>query len=133
MHALEAARFRTVQGARSASRAIAEGGWGMTEALLTNAAVLIALVLILWLISVRIDDVSFIDAFWGAGMGVMAIASFAQTPRPGKLSWLILLMTCAWGFRLGLYLLRRWMREGEDKRYARILKADRAKENGRAS
>lgn len=101
----------------------------MTEALLTNAAVLIALVLILWLISVRIDDVSFIDAFWGAGMGVMAIASFAQTPRPGKLSWLILLMTCAWGFRLGLYLLRRWMREGEDKRYARILKADREKGN----
>lgn len=101
----------------------------MTEALLMNAAILIALVLILWLISVRIDDVSFIDAFWGAGMGVLAIASFAQTPEPGALSWLILLMTCAWGFRLGIYLLRRWRREGEDKRYARILKADREKGN----
>lgn len=100
----------------------------MTEALLTNAAILIAIVLMLWLVSVKINDVSFIDAFWGAGMGVMAIASYAQTPRPGALSLLILLMTCAWGFRLGLYLLRRWLREGEDKRYARILKADR--ENG---
>lgn len=101
----------------------------MTEALLMNAAILIALVLILWLISLRIGDVSFIDAFWGAGMGVLAIASFAQTPEPGALSWLILLMTCTWGFRLGIYLLRRWQREGEDKRYARILKADREKGN----
>src|SRR3546814_11870549 len=99
----------------------------MTEALLANAAILIALVLILWLISVRIDDVSFIDAFWGAGMAVLAIASYVQTPLPGALSLLILLMTCSWGFRLGLYLLRRWLREGEDKRYARILKADREK------
>ena len=31
-------------------------------------------------------------------------------------------MTAAWGFRLGIYLLRRWRREGEDQRYARILK-----------
>lgn len=101
----------------------------MTDALLTNAAILIVLVLILWLISVRIDDVSFVDAFWGAGMAVLAIASYAQTPKPGVHSLLILLMTCTWGFRLGLYLLRRWLREGEDKRYARILKADR--ERGR--
>ncbi|KUO49707.1 MAG: hypothetical protein APF82_06975 [Sphingomonadales bacterium BRH_c42] len=101
----------------------------MLDVLLSNAAILIALVLILWLISVRIGDVSFIDAFWGAGMGVLAVTSYHQLAEPGALSLLILLMTCAWGFRLGLYLFLRWQREGEDKRYKMILKKDREKGN----
>ena len=36
----------------------------MLNALLVNAAVLVGIVLVLWAISVAIDDVSFIDAFW---------------------------------------------------------------------
>ena len=60
----------------------------MFELLLLNAAILIVLVLIQWAISVRIDDVSFIDAFWGAGMGILAVASwlllsFRLTRLPG--------------------------------------------------
>ncbi len=101
----------------------------MTHALLANAALLIALVLALWLVSVRIGDVSFIDAFWGAGMGVLAIASYLQVSRPGALAVLILAMTAAWGFRLAIYLFRRWRREGEDKRYRMILKKDRERGN----
>ena len=98
----------------------------MLEALMVNAAILIATVLALWLISVRINDVSFIDAFWGSGMGLMALVSWWQVrPVPGPLASLIMLMTAAWGFRLGIYLLRRWRREGEDQRYVRILKKDR--------
>lgn len=97
----------------------------MIDALLASAALLLGMVLLLWLVSVKIGDVSFIDAFWGAGMAVLAIAAFAQVPKPGDLSLLILLMTCAWGFRLGIHLLRRWRREGEDQRYRRILGKDR--------
>ena len=48
----------------------------MFEALAVNAAILIVLVLIQWAISVKINDVSFIDAFWGAGMGILAVASW---------------------------------------------------------
>ena len=99
----------------------------MIEALLVNAVILLAVVLILWAISVRIDDVSFIDSFWGAGMGLMAITSWLQLERPGALATLLLVMTAAWGFRLGIYLLRRWRREGEDQRYKRILRKDREK------
>lgn len=99
----------------------------MTEALLANAVLLLAVVLTLWLVSVRIGDVSFIDAFWGAGMAMLALASFAQLAAPGELALLLLAMTGAWGLRLGVHLLRRWWREGEDKRYARILKKDREK------
>ena len=101
----------------------------MFEALAINAAVLIALILIQWLISVRINDVSFIDAFWGAGMGVMALTSWIQLAEPGPLATLLLVMTCAWGFRLGIYLFARWWKEGEDKRYKMILKKDREKGN----
>lgn len=100
----------------------------MIDALLVNAAILAGIVLALWLVSVRIDDVSFIDSFWGAGMALMAAASYLQLGGAGELATLIMFMAVAWGARLGIYLLRRWWREGEDKRYALILKKDR--ENG---
>ena len=99
----------------------------MIDALLANAAILIGVVLILWVISVQIDDVSFIDAFWGTGMALMAFTSWMQLGQPGALATLILAMTAAWGLRLGIYLFRRWRAEGEDKRYERMLRKDREK------
>ncbi len=101
----------------------------MIEALIWNAVLLLAVVVILWLISLKIGDVSFIDAFWGGGMAMMAITSFAAADRPGALAWLLLAMTSAWGLRLAIHLYRRWRRGGEDERYARILRRDR--EQGR--
>ena len=98
----------------------------MFELLALNAAILLVLVLIQWAISVTIDDVSFIDAFWGAGMAILAVASWLHVPGgPGALATLIMAMTAAWGFRLGGYLFLRWRKEGEDKRYKLILKKDR--------
>jgi steroid 5-alpha reductase family enzyme len=99
----------------------------MIDALLANAGILLALVLLLWLVSVQLGDVSFIDAFWGAGMGVMAITSFAQTPKPGDLALVLLIMTTVWGFRLGLHLFLRWRQDGEDARYEKMLRRDREK------
>lgn len=101
----------------------------MIELLALNAAFLLASVIILWLVSVKIGDVSFIDAFWGAGMALLAIASWflRKDSDPGLAGFLILIMTCAWGFRLGLYLFARWRRHGEDQRYERILRKDREK------
>ena len=34
------------------------------EALIANAAILLGVTLILWVVAVQIDDVSFIDSFW---------------------------------------------------------------------
>jgi len=100
----------------------------MFELLAINAAILIVLVLIQWAISVKINDVSFIDAFWGAGMGLLAVASWLHVGGgPGALATLIMVMTAAWGFRLGIYLFLRWRKEGEDRRYKRILKEAREK------
>ena len=99
----------------------------IVEALLANAAILLGLVLILWVISLQINDVSFIDSFWGAGMAVLAFVSWMQLAEPGPLATLLMAMAVIWGLRLGIYLFRRWRREGEDPRYERMLRKDREK------
>lgn len=101
----------------------------MTEALITNALVAGLMLLALWRVAVRIADVSFIDAVWGAGMAVLALASWWQLGDPGARAGLIVTMAAIWGTRLGLYLYTRWRASGEDRRYARML--GKAREEGR--
>ena len=99
----------------------------IVEALLANAAILLGLAMILWVVAIQIDDVSFVDAYWGGGMAVMAAVSWLRLFDPGPLASLLMAMTVVWGMRLCIHLLIRWRREGEDKRYARILRKDREK------
>ncbi|QGN55169.1 DUF1295 domain-containing protein [Novosphingobium sp. Gsoil 351] len=101
----------------------------MLEALLVNAALIVVVMTGLWLIAVRIGDVSFIDAVWGGGMALLAVSSWLQRDEPGALATLILAMTVLWGGRLALYLFLRWRGHGEDPRYARML--GKAKERGK--
>ncbi|MFC4292705.1 DUF1295 domain-containing protein [Sphingorhabdus arenilitoris] len=93
----------------------------MTAYLLAlNFAILLAMILILWAISVRIRDVSFIDAFWAFGMVILAWASWihaGESPR----GTLLLALTTIWGLRLSIHLFTRWRKEGEDNRYKKIL------------
>lgn len=93
----------------------------MLDALLINAAVDLTMMVLLCLVAVRIGDVSFIDAVWGAGMAVLALASFVQLNDPGLRAGLLLAMTAIWGLRLGVHLFLRWRGHGEDPRYARML------------
>lgn len=65
----------------------------MAEALLWNAALIALVMLALWRVAVRIGDVSFIDAVWGAGMGLLAVASWWQVADPGPRAHLIAAMT----------------------------------------
>lgn len=101
----------------------------MLDGLMVNAAVDLAMMLGLCLVAARIGDVSFIDAVWGAGMAVLALASWLQLPDPGPRATLLLAMTAIWGLRLGLHLYTRWRAHGEDPRYARMLA--KAREQGR--
>lgn len=101
----------------------------IVESLLANAVILFGMALLLWALAVQIDDVSFVDAYWGGGMALMALVSWLRLYDPGPLATLLMAMAVIWGLRLCLYLLHRWRREGEDKRYARILRKDR--EQGR--
>lgn len=95
--------------------------------LLVNFVGVMALMVALWLVAVRIRDVSFIDAVWAYGMVGVAWLSASQIwPGPGEggpqpLGWLLLVLTSLWGVRLGTHLLLRWRRLGRDPRYDRIL------------
>lgn len=86
----------------------------------TNAILLVALFLLLWLICLETRDVTPIDSMWAFGMVFLAAASFAQTGgEPGRKALLLGLCTL-WGVRLGLYLLWRWRSHGADLRYKRM-------------
>lgn len=95
----------------------------MTEILLSNFLLLIASMLCLWLLSIALNDVSFIDSFWALGFVLVAVCSeYVFLPAGGGWSSkLLLLVTSLWGIRLGLFLLIRWRRDGPDPRYVRLL------------
>jgi len=89
--------------------------------LLINAGVLAVCVVLLWLLSLQLKDVSFVDAWWPLGMVVVALTTYftggSRTIRAGLLTGLVSL----WGLRLGLYLFARWRRQGADPRYTAML------------
>ncbi|MGH8336048.1 MAG: DUF1295 domain-containing protein [Gammaproteobacteria bacterium] len=91
--------------------------------LAVNAVALLAAILALWAYSVRIRDVSFIDAFWAFGMVLLTWATWAQSGAPGARSHLILGLTTLWGLRLSWHLWSRWRKDGEDPRYKKIMAA----------
>ncbi|HUQ13716.1 MAG TPA: DUF1295 domain-containing protein [Novosphingobium sp.] len=100
----------------------------MVEGLIANAGLLIAAMMALWFVAARIGDVSFVDAVWGAGMALMAAASWVQLDESGVRANLIAAMAVLWGLRLALHLFVRWRKSGEDPRYARMLA--KARERG---
>ncbi len=94
----------------------------MISVLLINFAILMGLIILLWVISIQLKDVSFIDGFWAFGMVIMAMLTWLQTPGGNvDRKTLLLGLTALWGFRLALHLFTRWIKEGVDPRYARIL------------
>ena len=63
-----------------------------------------------------------IDVVWGAGFGIVAIASLLLSLGDGDL-WrqlLITVLTCVWGFRLAWHIERRNRGKDEDPRYVAI-------------
>lgn len=95
------------------------------QVLAVNAGIILGLALILWVIALQIGDVSFVDSYWGGGMALLALISWLRLDQPGPLATMIMAMAVIWGLRLALHIFLRWRREGEDKRYALILKKDR--------
>ena len=94
----------------------------------SHAAVAVfGLLTLLWAISVAVKDASLIDIFWGFGFLVVgAVCLYLANP---KTPYLILLaaLPIIWGARLTLYLGKRNLGHGEDKRYVNMRR--RAKKN----
>jgi steroid 5-alpha reductase family enzyme len=91
--------------------------------LIVNAAISAGCFLILWLISLRIRDVSFIDSWWAVGIVVIAVATHFETKDVTPGGVLLLGLIVAWGLRLGIHLFIRWRRNGPDPRYVAIMRS----------
>ena len=92
-----------------------------TSLLLINAAALFAAILLLWAYSLRVRDVSFIDAFWAFGMVLLAWSSWLMTIDPTDRADLLVALVTLWGLRLTIHLFSRWRTQGEDPRYKKIM------------
>jgi steroid 5-alpha reductase family enzyme len=80
--------------------------------------VILALMTLLWLVSLRLKNSSIVDIFWGTGFVIAGWVYFALTPDgylPRKL--LISLLATVWGLRLSIYIFRRNWGKPEDYRY----------------
>jgi steroid 5-alpha reductase family enzyme len=84
------------------------------------AAVAVAVLMVgLWLISIRLRDVSIVDPVWGPAFVLVALVAALAGSSPGDARrWLLFGLTAVWGIRLGAYLLRRKLDDPEeDRRY----------------
>ena len=72
--------------------------------------------LILWLLSLKIRDVSIIDIFWAPGIaGVVDIAAILANASGSRVSAALFLVNL-WAVRLAAHIFTR--HDGEDHRYA---------------
>ena len=87
------------------------------EAALLGLGAILAVQALLWILSVRLQDASIADVFWGLGFVLLAwlycALSSALTPR----SWLVAVLTTLWGTRLSQHIFRRRRGKAEDPRY----------------
>ena len=94
----------------------------MITLFLQASLIILAFVILLWIWSVILKNVSIVDIFWGLGFVVVnafyACMSGELTPR--KIGALTLVSI--WGFRLAVYLAARNIGKGEDFRYQEFRK-----------
>jgi steroid 5-alpha reductase family enzyme len=85
---------------------------------LTAGLVILALMIILWLVSLVLRNSSIVDIFWGCGFVISAWVYYGISSE-GAMGRKILLVTLVtiWGLRLSLHVLRRNWGKGEDFRY----------------
>lgn len=91
----------------------------LTTVLLRSAGILAVSMVLLWLLSLRLRDVSIVDAFWGTGFVLVAWAGFASGDG-GARPLLVASLTSLWGIRLSVHLLLRSLGHDEDPRYKAI-------------
>jgi steroid 5-alpha reductase family enzyme len=85
---------------------------------LSTALVILALMSLLWLVSLVLRNASIVDIFWGTGFVVTTWLAFALTPEGfAARKWLISLLVTIWGLRLSLHILFRNWGKPEDFRY----------------
>jgi steroid 5-alpha reductase family enzyme len=83
-----------------------------------NLVLVTAGMLLLWIVSVRIRDVSIVDIAWGPAGALIALTTFFMAGGPFSRRLLLTAMTVLWGLRLALHIGVRNKGKEEDFRYA---------------
>jgi steroid 5-alpha reductase family enzyme len=91
---------------------------GLIPLLALNLALVTAVMVAVWIVSLRLRDVSIVDIAWGADGALISVLSFLLTDGPLARRALITGMTVFWGLRLALHIGLRKRGHGEDYRYA---------------
>lgn len=89
--------------------------------LAVNALVTVLCFVLLWLVSLVIKDVSFVDSWWALGLVLIAWVSFMNASPDSPHAGILIALCTIWGLRLGLFLLWRWLKQGADRRYRAII------------
>jgi steroid 5-alpha reductase family enzyme len=84
--------------------------------------VIILMMTFLWIVSIRIKNVSIVDLFWGFGFVVACLFYFMNTEGFEIRNILLLILVAIWGLRLSIYLTWRNHGKGEDFRYQKFRK-----------
>lgn len=84
-----------------------------------SAALLLIAMLLLWMLSIRLRDVSIVDLSYGPLIAAVAMLAAALGNR-GPLQALLLAALGAWALRYTVFIFRRNLGSGEDPRYTRL-------------
>ncbi|HWO01598.1 MAG TPA: DUF1295 domain-containing protein [Blastocatellia bacterium] len=93
-----------------------------TTVLLTTFGATLAMMFVLWLVSLAMKNASIVDIFWGAGFAVIALMTFALSEGYAGRKLLITVLAVIWGGRLASYIGLRNAGKGEDFRYQAMRK-----------
>ena len=88
--------------------------------LATNVGVVFAAVLVLWLVSIPLRDVSIIDMFFALILFTVTAVSFVLGSGVMARKQLILLLVGLWALRITGHLIKRNWGHGEDSRYTKL-------------
>ena len=82
-----------------------------------NMVVILALMVVMWLVSVAVRDASIVDIVWGSGFVVVAWSSWMSSDAQSGAALVVRVCVTIWGIRLAGYLAWRNLGKGEDFRY----------------
>ena len=89
----------------------------MSTLFLQASLLILTLFTLLWLLSVKLKNVSIVDLFWGVGFVVVNAFYVFMSGDLSIRKYIMLVLVTIWGLRLSSYLAWRNIGKGEDFRY----------------
>ena len=88
--------------------------------LLPGLYAIVALMVLLWLISIPLRNVAIIDLFWGVAVATGGTVYWWMSPETGPRADLVMVLAWLWALRLFIYLFLRNKGKPEDRRYTEM-------------